>query len=105
MTGGIAICSKEVGGSYTAWDGYIRGTNIALKENEEIIQSWRTSEFDENDADSELIIRLKEVDEGCLFNLTHRNIREGQHQYEQGWKDHYLEPMKHFFQNIAGNEV
>jgi hypothetical protein len=43
MTGGEAVCSPNIGDSFTAWDGYIEGKNIDLKPNTEIVQCWRTS--------------------------------------------------------------
>ncbi|MFY0605904.1 MAG: SRPBCC domain-containing protein [Cyclobacteriaceae bacterium] len=97
MTGGEAICSNQVGGQFSAWDGYISGSNISLVLNEEIIQSWRTTEFEESDQDSELIIKLTEENDGCLLTLIHRNIPEGQSDYKQGWIDHYFTPMKEYF--------
>lgn len=100
MTGGLAKCSNEIGGNYTAWDGYIEGKNIDLKPNKEIIQSWRTSEFDINDEDSKLIIRLKEIENGTELTLIHNNIPEGQTQYRKGWVDHYFTPMENYFDNL-----
>lgn len=99
MTGGEANCSDEVGGTFTAWDEYISGTNTSLVQNKEIIQSWRTVEFEESDEDSELIIRLKDIDGGCELTLIHNNIPEGQSQYKEGWLENYLEPMKIYFDN------
>ena len=99
MTGGQAECSNKIGGTFTAWDGYIEGKNIDLSENKEIIQSWRTSEFDENDADSKLIIRLKEVNGGTELTLLHSNFPAGQNHYEKGWIEHYFTPMKNYFEN------
>lgn len=98
MTGGLAVCSKNIGDSFTTWDGYIEGKNIELKLNEKIIQSWRTSEFDKNDEDSRLIIRLNALQNGTEFIIEHSNIPEGQTQYKQGWKDHYFTPMKSYFE-------
>ena len=97
MTGGEANCSNEIGGTFFAWDQYISGKNKSLKINEEIIQSWRTFEFKDTDEDSELIIRLKEIQEGCELTLIHTNIPEGQTQYKQGWIDNYFIPMKNYF--------
>jgi activator of HSP90 ATPase len=97
MTGGEAQCSNEIGGTFFAWDRYISGTNKSLRINEEIIQSWRTFEFKDTDEDSELIIRLKEIQEGCELTLIHTNIPEGQTQYKQGWIDNYFTPMKNYF--------
>lgn len=99
MTGGEAVCSNEVGQSFTAWDEYISGTNKSLVANAEIIQSWRTVEFEEADEDSELTIRLKDVEKGCELTLIHSNIPEGQTQYKNGWVENYIEPMKRYFES------
>lgn len=104
MTGGEAICSDQVGESFTAWDGYITGTNKSLSPDTEIIQNWRTLEFAEEDEDSELIIQLEETEQGCELTLIHSNIPEGQTQYEQGWVDNYFVPMKSYFENKS-NEI
>lgn len=97
MTGGQAECSITIGDQFTAWDGYISGKNIHLILNEEIIQTWRTSEFDSKDEDSKLVIKLKEVKEGTELTLLHSNIPKGQTQYKEGWEEHYFTPMKNYF--------
>ncbi len=102
MTGGEAICSKQVGDSFSAWDGYISGKNLELIDNERIVQSWRTTEFSESDEDSILTINLKRIPQGTELILSHVNIPEGQTQYKKGWIDHYFAPMKAFFRK--GNE-
>jgi len=103
MTGGEALCSDKVGDSFSAWDGYISGKNLELLEDQKIIQSWRTTEFSEKDADSIITISLKKLSEGTELILEHTNIPEGQTQYKQGWIDHYFTPMKEFFENNKNN--
>ena len=100
MTGGDASCSNQEGASFTAWDGYITGTNVELIENKKIVQSWRTSEFLKTDEDSLLTIELKKISDGTELTLTHKNIPKGQTQYKQGWIDHYFTPMKEYFSQI-----
>ena len=97
MTGGEAICSDQADGEFSAWDGYIRGHNKSLKTNKEIVQRWRTSDFKDGDEDSELVIKIQEIEGGCELTLMHSNIPEGQPDYQKGWIDHYLEPMKEYF--------
>ena len=97
MTGAEASCSNQEGEKFSAWDGYIAGKNIQLNPCEKIIQRWRTSDFKNNDEDSELIIEIHETEEGCEMLLIHRNIPEGQPDYKQGWIDHYFNPMKIYF--------
>ena len=51
MTGGPATASNKIGGTFTAYGDYISGKNIELVPFSKIVQSWRTTEFsdDEND--------------------------------------------------------
>src|SRR5487761_1506869 len=46
MTGGQpASCSTAVGGTFTVWNGFITGKNLALEPGKRIVQSWRTTRF------------------------------------------------------------
>lgn len=98
MTGGEAQCSDIVGGRFTAWDGYITGTNLSLTPNEEIVQRWRTTEFADTDESSLLTIRLAPYPLGCQLTLIHTEIPDNQPDYEQGWHEQYFEPMKAYFE-------
>lgn len=99
MTGGKkATCEPKVGGEYTAWDGYIVGRIVALEPNVRIIQTWRTTGFKDDDGDSRLEVVLEEDPEGTKITLVHSDLPEGSGgEYEQGWSDHYIEPMRAHF--------
>lgn len=97
MTGGEAICSIEEGERFSAWDGYISGTNESLKSGSEIVQKWRTIEFDSADSDSLLTLKFSNNETGCLLTLIHTEIPEGQPDYAQGWVEHYFNPMLEYF--------
>jgi uncharacterized protein YndB with AHSA1/START domain len=99
MTGAAATVDPYVGGEFTAWDGYIRGRNLALEPGRRILQSWRTSEFAETDADSSIEVTLEPVDGGTLLRLAHREVPSEQHGYEDGgWQSNYFEPMIAYFE-------
>jgi activator of HSP90 ATPase len=100
MTGGEATCEAVVGGDFSAWDGYITGKIISLIPNQEIVQTWRTTEFSENDEDSEVTIQFVETNDGCDVILTHKNIPAGQPDYAQGWEDYYFTPMTDYFEGV-----
>ena len=97
MTGGEAQCSDLVGGRFSTWDGYIKGSNVSLKRHEEIVQRWRTTEFADSDPDSLVTIRLSNHPLGCQMILEHTDIPDGQPDYEQGWMDYYITPMTDYF--------
>ncbi len=93
MTGSEANCSAELGASFNPWDGYIWGKNKELEPKARIVQSWRTSEFDDANPDSEVEILFKNEEGETRLILHHRNLQEGDTQYITGWKEHYFVPM------------
>ena len=97
MTGGEANASNKIGDSYTAWDGYISGTNIELIKFTKIVQSWRTDDFSKEEEDSILSIELKDLNGKTEVKLTHTNLPEHGEQYIEGWEEHYFTPMKAYF--------
>ena len=70
--GGVATSSPRIGGAFTAWEGYIRGTYLALKPGERIVHAWRTTDFPMGAPD-----------------------------YQAGWTAFYFRPMKKYFQMAA----
>ena len=97
MTGGKAECSQKEGQSFTAWEGYISGKNLRLTPHKEILQSWRTTAFGDEDPDSEILLTFRDTPKGCELLLHHSNIPEGQPDYEKGWVEHYFGPMEEYF--------
>ncbi len=99
MTGGVATCSTQEGGSFSTWDEYISGDNQQLIPNEKIIQTWRTTEFNSADEDSLLTLSFKEQKGKTELTLLHENIPANQEpeRYKKGWIDHYFIPMKEYF--------
>ncbi len=97
MTGGEATISEKIGGRFTAWDGYIEGKNIELEPYKRILQSWRTSQFEDHEKDSQLEILLNEVDGQTELTLIHTNVPESGEHYKKGWDNHYFQPMKLYF--------
>ena len=101
MTGGLACCDANPGGRFTAWDGYIEGTNVELTPHSRIVQNWRTAEFPDNAPDSLLEIALEPSNGGTLLTLTHTNIPDGQGDaYKVGWVDNYFDPMHAYFREV-----
>jgi activator of HSP90 ATPase len=98
MTGGAATASAEVGGRFTAWDGYISGRNVSLKPHWCIVQFWRTTQFSPGDPDSRLELCIHPKGGGSEVLLIHTGIPADQLEgYRSGWVDHYFEPMKKYF--------
>ncbi len=99
MTGSAASSDAQVGGEYSAWDGYISGRYLELEPSRRIVAAWRSSKFPPEAPDSLLEVILQEVPEGTELVLVHTELPEGQSEsYEQGWSEFYFEPMKRHFQ-------
>ncbi|MEJ1221931.1 SRPBCC domain-containing protein [Sediminicola sp. 1XM1-17] len=97
MTGGKATASNKVGESFTAWDGYITGKNLILEENKRIVQSWRTSQFEPHEEDSQIEVLLAGDNGTTELTLVHSKVPESGEHYIKGWDEHYFQPMKTYF--------
>ncbi len=97
MTGSPAKISSEIGGEFDAWDGYIHGKNINLERGLLIVQSWRTSEFSDDENDSLLEINLKPAGDQTELTLRHSGLPSHGMQYKEGWEESYFKPMKEYF--------
>ena len=98
MTGSPARVDGRVGGTFSAWDGYISGSTLELAANQRIVQAWRTSEFPDEAPDSHLEVLLEETRGGTKLTFVHTHLPEGQlDSYRQGWEDFYFTPMIKYF--------
>jgi activator of HSP90 ATPase len=88
----------DIGGKFTAWDGYIFGTTLELKPDQYIVQAWRTSEFPADVPASRLEVLFEPYEEGTKITLTHSDMPEDQvDSYKQGWEDFYFRPIREYF--------
>jgi activator of HSP90 ATPase len=99
MTGGKAAqCSAKPGGTFTVWDGYITGKNLALDPGKRIVQSWRTTKFTAADPDSQIEVVLEPASGGTRVTVRHSNVPDGHTSYRDGgWQRSYFDPMKAYF--------
>jgi activator of HSP90 ATPase len=98
FTGGKASISREVGGTYTAYDDYITGKNIELVPDKKIVQDWRAVDWPEGYF-SRITFEFQAVPEGTRMDFTHSDLPEGtEEEFTQGWIDNYWEPMKAYFE-------
>ncbi len=96
--GGKAKTSPSEGGTFSALDGYITGKNIEIFPYKKIIQKWRTSDFSQDDEDSNLELFFTFREDHTLVTVTHTNIPEGMgEQYKRLWKEQYFSNMKKHF--------
>ncbi len=94
FTGGKASISREVGGKFTAFDGYSEGVNLELVPDKKIVQSWRAEDWPEGHY-SKATFALKEVPGGTELTFTQTGVpEEFMNDIAQGWQDYYWAPMK-----------
>jgi uncharacterized protein YndB with AHSA1/START domain len=98
FTGSRATFDAEVGGEFTAWDGYISGKNLELKKGKRIVQEWLTTEWPKGFPPSRLELTLKKTEEGTEISMVHSGVpAEQAEDILQGWNEFYWEPLKKFF--------
>ena len=98
FTGSSASVEGTVGGTMSAWDGYILGQFQELEPYSRIVQTWRTTEFPEGSLDSWLEVLIDPIEGGSRLTLQHTDIPDGQGEmYTEGWEEYYFEPMRDYF--------
>ena len=98
MTGGTAKIDPNVGGKFTAWNGYITGKLVALDLGRRIIMSWRTTDFPRDAHDSKVEVQFEALGGSTRITILHTDIPEGQgEQYRTGWNDKYFTPIRNYF--------
>jgi activator of HSP90 ATPase len=98
FTGSPATGTPEVGGRFTAWDGYIEGRYVRLEKGKKIVQEWKTSEWPEGYPPSIVELSLRPKGKKTELTMVHSRVpAEQANDYADGWKVHYWEPMARYF--------
>ena len=94
FTGVEASISREVGGTFSAYDGALTGTNVELVPDAKIVQSWRAGDWPE-DHYSTATYLLEEADDGTRLTFTQTGVPEQNYDdINQGWRDYYWSKME-----------
>ena len=98
-----ADISAKQGTSFELWDGYITGKNLQLVKDRLIVQAWRGSDWNDNDADSTFMLLLEKKDDDVLIHMTHANIPdEFVKDIKKGWTTHYWKPWQKYLDLYKG---
>ncbi|MCX7139558.1 MAG: SRPBCC domain-containing protein [Proteobacteria bacterium] len=93
-----ATVTANEGGWFVALRGFVIGKNVALDPGRRIVQTLRTKEFLESDADSKIEVLLDPAAGGTQITIHHTNVPDQLSKYrDAGWQSNYFEPMKRFF--------
>jgi len=101
FTGAKANISREIGGSFTAYDGALSGTILELVPDAKIVQSWRGS--DEGWVAghfSTATFTLEAMEGGTRLTFLQTGVPEASfEQISQGWQTYYWPKMKQFLES------
>lgn len=99
FTGQKASISRKVGGRMTAGDGYIQGKNLRIEKDKVIAQTWRTTDFKEDDPDSQVMFHFSKKGKGTRLMFVHSRVPDRlAEEFRQGWIDYYWVPLKAYLQ-------
>ena len=86
--------SREVGGGFTLFGGYITGRHIELVPSERIVQAWRAGGWPPG-VYSIAKFELVEQGSGSRIVFDHTGFPKGEAEHlASGWKAHYWEPLE-----------
>ncbi|MHA2289556.1 MAG: SRPBCC family protein [Promethearchaeota archaeon] len=99
LTESKSIVSREVGGSFSIYEGALSGKNVELIQDRKIVQTWRgNGENWSKGYYSTITLVLEPVDQGTLIKFTHTEIPEGAYEsVKEGWTTYYWDPLKEMF--------
>ena len=101
FTGAPASVSREIGGSFAAYDGTLTGTILELVPDIRIVLSWRAS--DERwpaDHYSTATFTLEEIDRGTRLTFEQTGVPEQCFEdINQGWQTYYWSKLEQFLES------
>jgi activator of HSP90 ATPase len=92
--------SREAGGEFTLFGGYITGRNVELLPDERLVQAWRAGSWNPGEYS---VARFALVDHGAGTKLIfdHRGFPEGQGVHlADGWHVHYWKPLANYLLRV-----
>lgn len=88
--------SREVGGPFTLFGGYVTGRNLELLRDERLVQVWRARSWDAGDYSLVKFVLVADGS-GTKVVFDHRGFPEGEGAHlASGWHSHYWDPMAKF---------
>jgi len=98
FTGSPAAGRPRVGGSFTAWDGYISGKFLVLERGKRVVHEWKTTEWPSGYPPSTVELTLTTKEGKTELTMVQSDVpAEQADEYAQGWNDFYWIPLKEYF--------
>jgi uncharacterized protein YndB with AHSA1/START domain len=100
VTGAPVTIGAEQGAPFRAFDGMISGRMLAAVSPTLIVQSWRSVNFKDSDADSTLILTFTPHGTGGRIDLVHLDVPEQDFLgVTEGWEKFYWTPWRQYLAN------
>jgi activator of HSP90 ATPase len=88
-----AVISQRIGGAFSAWNGHLRGFNLALKPGAKIVQAWRATAWPPGHY-SIVTFEFQRVAAGTKLTFTQIGIPSSRYSgHYRGWIETYWTPM------------
>jgi len=97
ITGAPVTVGAEPGARFQAFGGQISGATICVLVPRLIVQSWRSTNFGEDDPDSTLILSFVPEGRNGRIDLIHVDVAKQDYEgVRDGWEKYYWTPWKHY---------
>ncbi len=102
ITGFPVTIGDESGANFSAFGGQLSGTILAVARPRLVVQSWRSTKFNADDADSTLILSFSlegSAGHEGKIDLVHLDVPD--HDVEdvtEGWQNYYWTPWRAYLE-------
>ena len=96
FSGESAKISNKVGGTFSAYGGWIEGKNVKLVKNKLIVQKWRGEDWPDGHY-SLVTYKLEKSGSGSKLTFTQKGVSANKcADISRRWKTHYWAKMKSY---------
>lgn len=107
FSGDRAKIDRGVGGTFSAFNGYVKGKNKELISDQKIVQEWQADEegWPKNHF-SIVTIVLTLTDEGTRLDFTQDKLPQAcAEDIAKGWEENYWQPLKQYLEQSGHKMV
>jgi activator of HSP90 ATPase len=98
--GGPVQISAAAGTPWSAFDGRIHGVVLALAPHRQVVQSWRSFEWQDKELDSILILTFWPRTDSTRVELVHANVPDRLYDtLAAGWPQRYWQPWEDYLRS------
>ena len=102
FTGSPAKISRQPGGAFTCYGGYIKGFNLEIIAPKLIVQAWRSRDWPRETYSVVTFKLAKGAGGKTKLSFTHVGIPAKDYPSKnKGWRTHYWEPLGRYLETAA----